>query len=556
MFQLSRNMSSSIFNVVPRPRFTRSRFNLGYENLLSMDAGKLVPTMCKECFPGDTWKIGNLVYCKMMPMLAPVFENMQVYTYFFFVPNRILWKYFESWITRREDNNGQLLFPFAPNAAISDILVDFYSDLNSFPENGTLFDFLNIIPRKESSFSDLRSQVTLWRMLAYSRIYADYFADENFESDLIRHIIENIPSSYEFLTDEIMGMFPSSVNGLNTGDGTYLYDVNYKKDYFTSALPFRQKGTPTDLGNLIDLQGDVLSQLYMGNVPNNNADEAVMTGTNGSWKRGADGPEGTIRGTLQNVTASGLDINQLRYANAIQLFKERNARGGSYRYKEFLQNQFGVTSQDARLQRAEFIGGSRQDIITSEVLQQSGSTQTSALGDYAGHGVSAGGSKIFKYHCYEHGYIMGISFIRTKARYFQGIPRDLLRLDSLDVPTPVFANLGEQAIKNVELFLSGDIQLNDEIFGYTPQYADIKVSQPEIHGQFKTSLSYWHLARIFKEVPRLGEAFIKQKPEDFARIFAVTDSNPSTSNKFLFDIQNILEVSRTFPKFGVPKLIG
>lgn len=537
----------NLFTSVPRPKIPTSRHNLSYESLLSMESGTLVPTMCEECFPGDRIKVGNLIYCRLMPMINPVFENLKVYTYFFFVPTRLIWDKFEDWITRRENDSGGLLVNSSPKIPYN----QYAQYMTDMLKNGSLIDYLNV-GTDFSNASSIVTPVSPFGAAAYYRIYADYFADENFEQDLIKWILN------EGRKDSVLrtSSFFQSIKSY-TGSNNGLLNVNYKKDYFTSALPFRQKGASTPLANLIEIVGSIDSRLVTESGGTPHAGDALFTGEDGNFAQGGStGPNLQIRSDIVegDLQASGLDINQLRFANAYQVFKERNARGGSYRYTEFCQNQYGVTPQDARLQRAEYIGGSVQDIITSEVLQTSASSQTSALGDFAGHGVSAGGSKIYKYFAPEHGYLMAITFIRPDARYFQGIPRKWTRFDSLDVPTPVFSNLGEQAILNKELYVSGNSATDDGIFGYTPQYADIKQNFPQIHGQMRTSLSSWHLARMFNSTPVLGKNFIKNVPSDNTRIFAVTDTTPSTSNHFIFDINNIIKMSRRFSKYGIPRI--
>jgi len=231
----------------------------------------------------------------------------------------------------------------------------------------------------------------------------------------------------------------------------------------------------------------------------------------------------------------------------LQEWLERNARGGT-RYVESILSHFGVKSSDARLQRPEFIGSSKQNMIISEVLSTAENTEANVpVGQMAGHGISVGGGNNFSYRCEEHGIIIGIMSVRPKTAYQQGIHKSFLRLDHLDYAFPTFANIGEQEVLVREVYAASPTPA--EIFGYVPRYADYKFLNSRVAGEFKTTLAYWHLGRIFSGNPRLNEDFIKCDPS--TRIFAVTD--PEEDHIFAHVFNNV-SVNRKLPRFGIPTI--
>ncbi len=249
-------------------------------------------------------------------------------------------------------------------------------------------------------------------------------------------------------------------------------------------------------------------------------------------------------------TATSSSINDLRQAFRLQEWLEKNARGGS-RYIEVIKSHFGVTSSDARLQRPEYLGGGKSPVSISEVLQTSetgvASTDPTPQGNMAGHGVNVGGGNNFSYYAQEHGYIIGLMSIQPKTAYFQGIPKHFKKFDKFDFYFPSFAHLGEQPIYNYELYATGTSQ-DDDTFGYTPRYAEYKHMHSSVHGEFKDTLLFWHMARKFDTLPALNEDFINCEPTK--RIFAVELQSAETIYAHVF---HDLKATRLMPYFGTPK---
>jgi hypothetical protein len=323
----------------------------------------------------------------------------------------------------------------------------------------------------------------------------------------------------------------------------------WQHDYFTSCLPWAQKGDAVtipigevDITYRSDVGGTVFRQL----------DGTAFTNQDslGHSDAGGQPRQGSTTGTRYNIdnssqlvgTAEAADINSLRRAFRLQEWLERNARGGT-RYIESILAHFGVKSSDARLQRPEYLGGSKGKMVISEVL--STAETTLPVGNMAGHGISVSGGNEFRYNVEEHGWIIGLISVTPETAYQQGVHRSLLKLDRLDYFWPTFANIGEQEVKNAELYAVGN-QVG-ETFGYVPRYAEYKFLNSRVAGEMKTSLDYWHLGRKFSAKPNLNGAFVQCDPT--TRIFAVED--PSVDNIYGHIFNNIKAI-RKMPKYGTP----
>lgn len=356
-----------------------------------------------------------------------------------------------------------------------------------------------------------------------------------------------------------------------------------EKDYFTSALPFVQRGAPATFG----LSGEASLKVKAGVGPEFNSPSIKVLDDNGTLKslsqayptesgwsydiipfddktgyykvsvtNGLDtkikvgylDPNGSLVADLSS--ASSVTINDLRRAESLQTWLERNALGGA-RYIEQIMAHFGVRVPDARLQRPEYLGGGRQPVAISEVLQNSASVAgQTPQGTMAGHGISAGQTISFNRKFEEHGFIIGIMSIMPRASYSQGLSKMFTRFDKLDYAFPEFAHLGEQPVLSRELYINGtnDGQ-NNATFGYQSVYADYKFSQNEIHGDFKTNLSYWHQGRIFSGRPALNHSFVEANPA--TRVFAVTSEN---SRPLFCQLYHSIQAIRPLPKYGTPRM--
>jgi len=333
-------------------------------------------------------------------------------------------------------------------------------------------------------------------------------------------------------------------------------------DYFTSALPWTQRGAEATipLGTTADVnyvnnsgRGTILRDPATGNPLVIGTSVQIMSVTGGYLEGDAAtnfeiqvDPTDDMEVDLSTATAAS--INDLRRAYRLQEWLEANARAGA-RYNETIKVHFGIDPGDARLQRPIFLGGSRAPIVISEVLQTS-ETATTPQGTMAGHGVSVGGKNMFSYKCREHGFIMGICTIMPKSAYQQGIDRFWTKFDKFDYFWKQFANIGEQAILNQELYVAND-GLDDDVFGYTPRYAEYKYINDKVSGPFRSTLDEWHLGRIFSTRPTLSQNFVQLTPSELNRIFAV----PGLSDQqFYVQMHHQVKARRPMPYFGTPTI--
>lgn len=527
-----------IFKTVSMRKNKRNTFDLSHEKKMTMKMGYLVPTLLQECLPGDTFKGSQHQLIRFAPLVAPIMHTVKIYTHYFFVPNRLVWSNWEDFITGGEDG---LQEPVRPYMGIGN---------GQLTENSTIFDYLGC-----PQYTDAGTfTVSAIPFAQYNLIYNEYYRDQNLQpTKLQTQLVDGQNNTFR--------------------DSLTLMRRAWHHDYFTSALPWTQKGPEVTipLGEYAYLDYD---ESGWPDNPNASGTRVIDTATGSPAAAGAisvgatngipQTPAGAVgfnvtgetRVDLTGATASS--IVDLRNAFRLQEWLEKNARGGS-RYTESIYVHFGVHSPDARLQRPEYIGGGVNNISFSEVLQSSGSASdletgysNTPQGTMAGHGISAGQNGYFKYFCQEHGYIFGITSIIPETGYQQGIPRHLTREDKFDYFWKQFAHIGEQAIKNKEVFVAGD-GLNDETFGYTPRYSEYRYNPSTVHGSFRDNLAFWHLGRIFGSRPVLNSQFIECNPDE--RIFAVTtDTEGNEVDTVWCHMYNKLYGKRQIPLYGNPMM--
>lgn len=522
--------------------------------------GELVPIMCMPIVPGDKFRVNTEALVRLAPLVAPMMHRVNVYTHYFFVPNRLVWDKWEDFITKGIDGEDAPLLPrFSLNsnwATVSQRAVNIV--------DGTLWDYLGLpsissidgisVPNAPVNGVSIPSnfQVSALPFRAYQLIYNEYYRDQNL-TDPINFSL----GSGTIESDDILKLLP-------------LRRRAWEKDYFTSALPWLQRGPEVTVPvggsfGVVTLANRDNNQIFVGpdggpvqvdagmNLihaadKNNVTPGTIQTGlSNGSNSGNAVwlDPKGTLVVDGEN---SGVSIQDLRTSNALQRWFERNARGGS-RYIEQILAHFGVRSSDARLQRPQFLGGGKMPVAVSEVLQTSSTDATSPQANMAGHGISAGVNNGFRHYFEEHGYVIGLMSIMPRTGYQQGVPRDFTKFDNMDFYFPEFAHLSEQEIKNKELYVSSDPIYNEGTFGYTPRYAEYKYHESEAHGDFRGNMSFWHLNRIFTDKPNLNTTFVECNPSN--RVFATSQTQ---DDKFWVQVYQDVKALRLMPKYGTPML--
>lgn len=536
----------SIFSEVRGNEVGHSVFNLSHVKRLTADMGQLIPVLFLECVPGDTMKIGCEAVTRFQPLVAPILDNVDLYVHYFFVPTRLLMdgdKDWETFLTGGKDGKDtSVSLPLWSFSYADGSSVDPKNPFSNGVTNGkySLWDYFGL-PIKDSA-TDLKvrdsNHVLGFAQRAYNFIFNEYYRDEN-------------------LVDEV------SLN-----NGTVLYRA-WKKDYFTSSLPWRQRGVSPAIpisGNLsvtypggfaiTTPKASIGDNSYTIQAANNNLS---LTGNppNGyalSAIRG-DAPAGVVN--LSNATT--FDVALLREAFQIQRWLELNSRAG-VRYTEFLKAHFGYSPLDEVLQRPEYIGGTKSEIVVSEVLQTSRTVDDtptekgSPQGNLAGHGLGAMSDFISTYTVKEFGYIVGIASWMPKPSYQQGVNRIFSRRTKYDFYFPEFAHLSEQAVTKGEIYATGDEAHDNSIFGYQSVYAEMKYMPSINTSDMRDTFSYWHLGRKFSADPSLNAGFLTTNSSYSGGIrkdiFAVKDE-PGLIVQF----GNVVEAIRPMPVYGTPGFV-
>lgn len=514
-----------IFDSVKVNTPKRNKFDLSHERKLSMGMGDLIPIMVQDVIPGDKFRVNSEVFMRFQPLLSPMMHRVNCYVHYFFVPNRIIWNEWEDFITGGVEGTSA---PQMPSMSYNATLGGLGSALFT---PGTLADYMGLPTIEAGDFPVATAAAfSALPFRAYQTIYNEFYRDqtlnEKVDFDLESGDVDNTQAA-RLLT---------------------MRKRAWEKDYFTSALPFAQRGAEVLLP--VSVRVDQVRVKATDTVPVTGIGDPISYDNTGQVILNPD--SAPIEGYIQGDNASST-INDFRRAYALQRWMEKAATVGS-RYVEQLKGFFGVTSSDARLQRPEYLGGGMSRVQISEVLQSvqqvdsEGSPIGEALGTMGGHAFAAGNMNGFQRYFEEHGYVIGIMSVIPKTAYQQGLPRHFQKFDKYDFFWPELAHIGEQSIYDWELYYQG--QANGPIpFGYQSRYAEYKYQPSTVHGAFKDTLAYWHMGRIFDAPPDLNGDFVTSDPTD--RIFAV----PQTANQnLLVQVYHKVDALRPMPYFGTPAL--
>ena len=534
------------FARVPSIDIQRSKFDLSHGYKTTLDGGYLVPIMVQELLPGDSWSCRATQLCRMTTPIVPFMDNLRVSYFFFAVPKRLVWDDFEDFITG--SHKGKLGTTHTTYPTTHIYSSDWSSSGNKW-SSGSIFDYMGIPPPA----SGKSIEVNALPLRAYNLIYNEWFRDEN--------------------------LCPEAYIDFGDSDGpSALYTLRKRgkrKDYFTSALPFVQKGPDVmlPLGGTAPVVGNGMT-LGLNNgtddfgfvhtaathpqavksvfgQPVGTVGNAFLAGINQSIGVTTNPEKSGLQADLSNATAA--TINSLREAFAVQHLLERDARNGT-RYVESLLGHFRVQSPDFRLQRPEYIGGGRVEFAVNSVAQTGGTSSgvDTPQGNLAAFAQSVGDVG-FNYSSVEHCILIGLACITCDLTYQQGLNRMWSRRQRTDEYWPEFAHLGEQPIYEQEIYATGDESNDKAIFGYQERYAEYRYIPSYITGKLRStdpqSLDYWHLSQEFAAPPSLSQEFIEENPP-FQRVLAVQDEP-----QFLLDVWFRIKAIRPLPVYSVPSLL-
>ncbi len=546
--------TESHFSQIPRANIRRARFKRDYSNTTTINEGEIVPIYVDEVLPGDTVSLTQNSLVRMATPIYPVMDNCYMDIYYFFCPNRLVWEHWENLMGQNDDSY------WAPKTEYS---VPQLTAPKGGWEECTIADYMGI-PIKVENIS-----VNALPIRAYVKIWNEWFRDENLQQPNV----ENTNDSTTTGTNASGGIY-------NAQGGGRPLKAGKMHDYFTSCLPEPQKGEAVSIGTIGNMPVIATADdaIAAAGLQRNAMEWARVDGKNfpysgtytlsSSIVRNTDNSktvltsdqngEGTeIPLTPENLWAinagTAITINELRQAIAIQHILEADARGGT-RYTELLKNEFGVTSPDSRLQRTEYIGGTRIPININQVIQQSATDTTSPQGNTAAYSLTTSRNKMMSYSATEHGYILGLAVIRVDHSYQQGLRRMWSRKRRFDFYHPMLANLGEMEVLNKEIYCQGT-DVDDDVFGYQEAWADYRYHPNMVTGEMRSTASQpldaWHYADHYEKLPVLSSEWIQEGKENIDRTIAVQSE---VSHQFIANFYFDQTWTRPMPIYSIPGL--
>lgn len=518
-------------NILPQSKGTKSTFNLSEGLKTAIDFDNLYPVYWEELSPGDHFEMKVNSVCRLMPTVAPIMDNIRLKYFAFWIPDRLLWKHFLNFMGEKtwQDDKNDYLVPQL-NMKVAENKAESLADYLGCPPTGTTADY----------------SVSALPFRAYNKVWNDWFRASEIQEPLKEYTGDNLATDKAEDKDTL---------------ATYkILKKGKPLDYFTSCLPYPQSGDPV----MIPLTGN--APVTLDNVSGDYSYVDIMSSVTGKPQGMFHNEHGQVSantslagaGRHENLYAdmskvTGITIEQLRNASALQVLLERDARAGE-RYPELVKMHYGVTCPDFLLGRSQFLGSCTSDIVVNPIAQNSSTNDITPQGNLVGVGVGQESSKLCEVSAVEHGIFMVLACVTGDVTYQQGVYRKFNKLSRFDYMNPAFWNLGDQAVLNKEIYVGPDKATNEAVFGYQERYRELREGVSKITGKMRSadqgSLDVWHLSEKFANLPKLNAQFIENNTP-IQRTLAVKDE-PDVILDIWFDIK----ATRPLPVSANPSLLA